>query len=189
MQQTQIINNPFDVSLNSSRLTLRRINETDNMNMFEYTSNPEVTKYLSWKAHSQIEQTNNFISKTNKEYDNYCDAYTWGVVLNNTNKLIGAVRVFDVSFANKRLELSYIINPKFQGYGYIPEALEQIVFLSFDKLGFIRIQARCMPQNISSEKVITKLGMQLEGVLKNYWIIDKVSVDAKLYSLINPNIF
>jgi ribosomal-protein-alanine N-acetyltransferase len=48
----------------------------------------------------------------------------------------------------------------------------------------IRIEGKCEARNISSEKMLKKLGMTYEGTLRKEVIIKGVSRDAKVYSLL-----
>jgi len=174
--------NIFDRILETPHLTLRRIRESDDKDMFDYTSNPIVTKYLSWNPHSDIIQTQKYITSLIAEY-NSTDSYAWAIENKKSNKLIGIVRIFEVNYANKRGELSYIINPLFQGKGLIVEALKAVVDISIKEAGLNRIQAKCTPDNYASERVMQKLGMSYEGTLKQFWINKGIFMDAKIYAL------
>lgn len=48
----------------------------------------------------------------------------------------------------------------------------------------IRIEGKCEARNISSEKMLKKLGMTYEGTLRKEVIIKGVSRDAKVYCLL-----
>jgi [ribosomal protein S5]-alanine N-acetyltransferase len=182
MVEAVINQNRFDKVLITNRLSLRRIKESDAGDMFEYTSNPEVSRFLSWEPHSEIAQTRSYIAKLIEDYSlNNC--YAWAIELTEINKFIGIVRIFDVSFANKRGELSYILNPFFQGKGLVVEAIKAVIEFCFTKVELNRIQARCTPDNYSSERVTQKIGMRYEGTLKEFWVNKGVFADAKIFAL------
>jgi [ribosomal protein S5]-alanine N-acetyltransferase len=174
--------NIFDRSLMTNRLCLRRLNESDDSDMFEYTRNPEVTRFLSWEPQTEIAQTRQYISKLIAEY-NSGNSYAWAVEIADLKKFIGVVRIFDVSFGNKRGELSYVINPVYQGKGFAFEAIKAIIEFCFSEVGLNRIQAKCTVDNLPSERVLQKLGMSYEGTLREYWINKGVLTDAKIYSV------
>jgi ribosomal-protein-alanine N-acetyltransferase len=178
--------NPFDVHLRTARLLLRRVKESDDKDMFEYTGNHDVTKFLSWNPHTDIAQTKEYIDHLILEYD-MLDRYAWAIEKCDSSKFIGIVRIFDLSFANKRVELSYILNPAFQGKGIALVAIRAVIEFCFDKVGLNRIQAKCTPDNFPSERVIQRLGMSYEGTLKEFWINKGISADAKLYALLAAN--
>ena len=172
----------FDKELISERLLLRRLNSSDNLDMYEYTSNPMVTEFLSWCAHTTIEQANDFIKQTIIDYDHNDKRYTWGIELKDKRKLIGVISIFDISFLSKRVELSYILNPNFQGMGYMHEALNRLIKYILEDIEFIRVQARCSTENISSMKLLDRIGMDLEGTLKKYWFMKGNYHDVLLYA-------
>lgn len=175
--------NVFDKEITTDRLILRRLHPKDAYDMFEYTSIEEVTRHLSWHPHTDINQAVSYIKTITHEYENSINCFTWGIVIKSEEKLIGSIRAFDASFHNKRIELSYILNPVFQGRGYITEALLSVIDFC-KKSGFNRIQAKCTLKNLASEKVMLKLGMQYEGTMKGYWINKGIIRDAKSFALI-----
>jgi len=174
--------NPFNVTLSTERLVLRKLKMDDAQDMFEYTGNAEVTKFLSWKEHKSIEQTKLFIKNTLTEYDGV-KSYPYSIELKSTQKFIGVLRAYDIDFGNKHCEISYILNPAFQGQGFMVEAINAFISHSFNELGFIRIQAKCMVNNESSEKLMKRVGMEFEGVLKSNWIYKGKILDAKLFAI------
>lgn len=173
----------FNKEINSERLSLRKIKLSDLDDIFEYTSNPNTTKFLFWDTHSNKEQALNFINNTLNEYRNSDTRFTWGITLKENNKLIGVVSIFFISYVSKRVEISYILNPNYQGKGYMREALLMLVDFIFNNINFIRIQARCTEDNVASEKVLKSIGMKLEGKLEKYWFIKKAFKDVKLYAI------
>ena len=59
--------------------------------------------------------------------------------------------------------LGYEINPDYWGNGYATEAVKAVVDFGFTQLKLHRISSWCIAENTRSAKVLTKLGMQLEG--------------------------
>jgi len=151
--------------------------------MFEYTSNPVVCKYLEWDAHTNKGQVLSFINQVIDEYENDNTTFLWGIELLNEKKLIGVLRIFDLSIRNHRGEISYILNPEYHGKGYMVESLKALFSHYFSKTDIIRVQAKCVADHKASEKVMINSGMLYEGLLKNYFIIENNSVDAVLYAI------
>ena len=122
------------------------------------------------------------------EYKNCDSRYTWGITLKENDKLIGVISVFFISYVSKRVEISYILNPNYQGKGYMKEALNGLVNFIFDELNFNRIQARCTAENEASLKVMKSLNMNYEGKLLDYWYIKDKFYDVLMYAIISKNI-
>lgn len=183
-QNLKLNSNPFNKVLCTERLLLRKLKIEDAQDMFEYTSNEEVTKYLSWNSHTNIIQTVNFINRTLIEY-NETKSYPYAIELISSGKMIGVLRAYDIDFGNKHCEISYILNPDYQSKGYMVEAIKAFVNHSFNEVGFVRIQAKCMIHNESSEKLMKRVGMEFEGVLRKCWIYKGVALDAKIFAITN----
>ena len=177
----------FDKELVSERLRLRRLNNSDKEDMYEYTSNPIVTEFLSWHPHTSIEQAEDFIKLTVKEYNHNVGRYTWGIELTGRCKLIGVISIFDISFISKRVEMSYILNSNFQGMGFMNEALNCLIGFILEDREFNRVQARCSTANVSSRKLLEKTGMELEGKLKKYWFRKGQFHDVLIFAKIRNN--
>ena len=173
---------PFDKVIITERLIMRRLKETDDGDMFEYTSIAEVSKYLSWEPHTDISQATKYIKSIIDQYS-VLNSYTWAIELKEIHKFIGIVRAFDISNNNKRLELSYILNPSYQGKGLAMEAIRAVIDFCFKELGLNRIQARCTPDNDASRKLIQRLGMIYEGTLRGFWVNKGIVTDAAIFGI------
>lgn len=167
----------------TERLKLRPLTINDAEDMFEYTSKEASTKYLSWNPHTKVEQTISFLEELVPKYQTVFTEFSWGIELIDTGKMIGVVKLFEISTASKRAEVSYILNSDFQGKGYVNEAISTVINFCFNEMKFIRVQARCSTDNIDSEKVMQKAGMSFEGILKKYWILKGEIKDVKLYAI------
>ena len=64
--------------------------------------------------------------------------------------------------------VGYSIDNNFQNKGYMTQALKAGINFMFDTIGLHRIEANIMPNNISSLKVVTKLGFENEGLSPKY---------------------
>lgn len=175
--------NIFDHEIETSRLLLRRLKISDVNDMYEYTSNPIVCKYLDWDPHTSIVQTKKFLDQEINKYDVAIKENIWGIEFKTDCKLIGVVRVYDYSVKDKRIEVSAILNPAYQGKGIMMEAFRAIMDFCFNTLNLNRIQVRYVPSNIASEKLCKNLGMSYEGLMKKYYSIKGIFEDAVLYAV------
>lgn len=65
-------------------------------------------------------------------------------------------------------EIAYHLSSEYWGMGFATEAVKEVTRFGFDELKLHRIQAMVMPDNISSIKVLKKVGFSEEGTLKKY---------------------
>ena len=171
------------MTIKSERLLLRNLCLNDAPDMFEFTSQPEVSQFLTWEYHKSIKDDERFIESCMANDSKL--SYHIGIELVEERKLIGCIHVYGVSLLHKRAEISFIISPTFQGMGYGTEAVNTLIDNLFCQ-GFIRVQALCIPQNSKSEKLMIRCGMNKEGILRNYAILkDGRNYPMILYSICN----
>jgi RimJ/RimL family protein N-acetyltransferase len=64
-----------------------------------------------------------------------------------------------------------VMHPDHHGRGYATEAARAMLALGFATYRLHRIEARAEPRNSASTRVLEKLGMRLEGHLReNEWV-------------------
>jgi RimJ/RimL family protein N-acetyltransferase len=86
----------------------------------------------------------------------------WAVRLITTDELIGAMKLATHP-EYESAELGYWIGKPYWGNGYASEAARLVVDYAFSTLELNRIEAHAMVENLSSAKILLKLGMQEEG--------------------------
>lgn len=150
-------------NLETERLLLRRMLVSDCYDMFEYARLPEVTKHLTWSPHPNLEYTKEYLAHLSHHY-RLGDFYDWALVLKEENKMIGTCGFTRFHFPHDSAEVGYVINPKYRGRGIAPEALRAVLAFGFDTVGLHRIEAKYMPENEASRRVMEKVGMRFEGI-------------------------
>ncbi len=155
-----------DTIIQGDRIVLRKIKTSDTDDMFEYSSNPETSKYLLWSPHMSREVTKSTIGIILDGYKNGT-FHDFAAVLKENGKMIGTVGFTSVDEANCCAEIGYVLNPKYHGHGYATEAVKLLLNFAFCELGLNRIEARYMPENEASLKVMERVGMTCEGILRS----------------------
>ena len=171
------------IKFETERFVLRKFQTGDEKNMFDnYASKDEVTKYLSWKSHGSVENTEVFLNNVvlpdyNNEY-----VYRWAIVWKETNEVIGCIDVVNMNGDKNRVELGWVLSDDYWGRGIMPEAARLVIKYLFDE-GFSRIQAFHNVENKKSGRVMQKVGMTFEATLKHYTTNnDGKVIDVDMYS-------
>jgi ribosomal-protein-alanine N-acetyltransferase len=152
--------------IKTERLILRRYQLTDAGEIFAcYAQDEMVTKYLTWKPHQSIEETQAFIEGRMDAW-NQGDDFTWAVTMIDGH-LIGAISLRISGF---KADFGYVIGRQFWGNGYAAEALQAIIQWAFEQPQIFRVWAVCDVENTASARVMEKCGLEREGVLKR-WIM------------------
>jgi ribosomal-protein-alanine N-acetyltransferase len=68
--------------------------------------------------------------------------------------------------------------------GLMTEAVREIVRFGFERMNLNRIEARCKIANVGSARVMEKVGLSFEGVLREHQYAKGVFEDLKLYSIL-----
>lgn len=146
----------------------------DQQAVHEYSSDPEVTRYMNWGPNNE-QDTINFIQKSiaSKSEQPRTD-FTFAVILKSENKLIGSCGIYMSNSDQREGFIGYIFSRSFWGEGYATETAAALIKFGFNVLKLHRIFSTCDPQNLVSAHVLEKVGMQKEGCLRqNYWIRGK----------------
>ena len=164
-------------TIESERLIFRHWEKSDAPTLFNgWANNEEITKYLTWNPHTDIETTNYIIDKRIKEYEEK-DRINFAIVLKEKNILIGSIDV--VGYINNNPEIGYMLKKEYWNKGYMSEACLRVIKFLFS-LGFKKIYIRAQVENIASNRVIQKCGgkfiecKEVERLLKH----DKVMLNS-----------
>ena len=77
----------------------------------------------------------------------------YSVVLKPENKVIGEISFFDSYNKREKIEIGYILNPKYHGKGYATEMLGAVLDYLKSELGIKTIIARVNGKNVNSVKL------------------------------------
>jgi ribosomal-protein-alanine N-acetyltransferase len=175
-------------TIETERLLLRKITLSDASDMFEYASNPEVSEYTMWSTHTSIEDTKYFLQSLTKMYKRR-ELVDWGIVHKAEKKFIGTCGFVEWSMTHSRAEIGYALSRRYWGEGYMSEAVNAVIEFGFREMLLNRIMARCEVNNIASARVMEKVGMQLEGILRQHLFVKGRYWDLKIYSILREEFF
>lgn len=140
----------------TKRLILRRYQEHDLMDLYEYLSDEKVVEHEPYRPMTLEEVRDNLNWRISTEE-------MIAVELKETGKMIGNVYLGKRDFDS--LELGYVFNAAYWGKGYAAESCQALVEMVFAG-GIHRIYAECDPKNENSWMLLERLGFQREGYLK-----------------------
>lgn len=172
--------------LNTPRLLLRRVRLEDAADMFEYASDPEVTKELTWETHRTIENSKEFLNFTIGKYGRG-EVSDWGIVLKENNKFIGMCGFVWWLPQHAKAEIGYVLSRKYWGRGLMPEAVGAVMNFGFEKMKLHRLQARCNAPNTGSERVMLKCGMKYEGLARDVVFEKGMFKNVKTYARLSSD--
>ncbi len=173
-------------TLETDRVLLRKFTRNDAADMFEYASEPDVSRFVPWETHNTIEDSQRFLDIILHQYEESKLA-PWAIELKERKKVIGTIDFVAWFPGHSRAEIGFILSKDYWGNGLIPEAANKVIQFGFDHMALNKIKAPCMVENLQSQKVLQKLGMTLEGVLRDEYFIKGKYRDMAVYSLLKKD--
>jgi len=173
------------MKLETERLILRELKESDWQAVYEYASDPEVVRYMQWTTKTK-EETKDYIRRTilNKQEQPRRN-YKFALVRKTDKRLIGQCSLISIiNPEHGEAGIVYAINRSFWNQGYMTEAVKSVLNFGFNELGLHRIYATLAPDNFVSVRLLEKVGMRREGHLKEHKYIKGQWRDSLLYAIL-----
>ena len=180
------------VDLKTERLLLRKVRKEDIEDIYyKLATDKKIIDFVSWSENPSLEYTEKSVNEMLYDYENKCATYKWIIEKMDTKEILGMVLVDNYNEERLVAELDYCITADARGQGYAPEAVRRVVeYLIYD-VGFFRVEAVHNMNNSASGRVMQKVGMQYEGVLRGRAISlneEGNPGDLKMYAIIRTDL-
>jgi ribosomal-protein-alanine N-acetyltransferase len=146
--------------LRGPRVLLRRFHPDDTDDVFEYASDPEVTRAAGWEPHRTPFDSMAYIQRV---LESAWGPTTFAVEHIDDGRVVGVVDIRVVSRLWGLGEIGYTLSRSYWGRGLNTEAGELLLDYGFSELRLRRIRAECDPGNRRSYRTMEKLGMAMEN--------------------------
>ena len=157
--------------------------KSDWRDVFDYGSDPEVSKYLTWSYYTGQRDAVRFLSYVIPRYKSG-EFSDWALIERETGKMIGTCGFTSFNTAANSAEVGYVLHRAYWGKELAPEALRAVVRFGFEYLGLRRIEARYIVGNERSLRVMEKVGMKFEGVLRDSMFVKGEYVSVGIASIL-----
>ncbi len=174
-------------TLETKRLILRRFTIGDAEDVFRnWAGDDEVTKYLTWPPHKNIEVTKAYIMSLLESYPQP-NTYDWAIELKEIGRAIGSISVVRQDEPAGCVHVGYCIGKPWWNKGITSEAFSAVISYLMDEVKVDRIDSRHDPRNIYSGKVMEKCGLKYEGTFKESDENNRGICDAAWYALLRKD--
>lgn len=153
--------------INTERLLLRPLVQSDAQDIYEIFSDKQVMKYYDLLPFESLERAKQQVELFTQGFEQK-KMLRWGIEYKDNSKLIGTCGFFAFNEDARKAELGYELNSIYQGRGLMSEALGAILRYIFAETDINRVEAYVEPLNIASRKTLEKLGFTKEGTLRQY---------------------
>ena len=169
--------------IESERLSVRLVVESDLPALLEVNASDEVTALLPYATWTSMADAQAWLGRM-RSIEATGLALQFVVALKSTDRAIGTCLLFRLEEASARAELGYVLGRAFWGKGFMREALEALIGHAFDHMGVRRLEAEIDPRNVSSARLIRRLGFTQEGLLRQRWVTKGDAKDVEIYGLL-----
>ena len=170
--------------LETQRLRLRRFEQQDLGAALAWACDEEVFRYAFSDAPRGPEDVQAFLDSCSRQYAER-GIGPWAVELRDTREQIGNCSFSGIDSTHARVEINYFFGRRYWGQGFATEATREMLRFGFEALHANRMEARCLPGNTGSERVLQKLGMAFEGLFRECVYAKGRFHDLKVYSILH----
>ena len=147
--------------LETERLVLRRWEDGDASDLYEYAKDPDVGPIAGWPPHQSIEESREVIKNV------FTGREAYAVCLKTDGKAIGAIELklngyTDMTDRDDECELGFWLGKPFWGQGIIPEAVHEMLRHAFEDLGMTKVWCGYYDGNTKSKRVQEKCGFRYQ---------------------------
>jgi [ribosomal protein S5]-alanine N-acetyltransferase len=160
-------------SLVGPRLQLRTPQIEDADELFaSLTSDPTVTKYLSWTPHPDVSETRRVI----RGLFNVGDHRTWMIVLRDSGEIVGQLGYRRPQ--QHAVELGYCLATKWWGRGLMSESVGLLLQRLQQDPRLYRVAATCHVENVRSARLLAKW-LSIEGRLVRHTVFPNLGSEPQ----------
>ena len=173
---------PQAPTLDAGHWSLRPFATADVPALRAYLTDPAVTSQTNYELRSPRD-VEMLVQYYTHAYSRHSDV-RWAIVNNHDHALVGSCGLSSINERHRRAEIGYDLAPDHWGKGIATEAVTRVLQFAFEELGLNRVEASVMSGNEAAERVLTRLGFQREGVLRQYKVSRGSARDYTLFSLL-----
>ena len=177
--------NKKNYSIITDRLYLRLFEINDAEIVKEHCNNINIYKTTLYIPYPYtLDDALSWMENHKKNFDED-RSYEFAITHKESGDLLGAISLSN-NQKFKNGELAYWIAEKYWGNGYGTEAAQAIIKFAFEEKKLHKVFARYFKSNPASGKIMKKIGMEQEGLLKDQIIKDGKYEDLFYFGIINP---
>ena len=162
--------------ISTERLTLRKPRMDDAAAVFAgWAKHPEVTRFLTWRPHQDITQTEALMRKSIAGWDGDTN-FRYLLEIKESGALAGMI---ELRMEPTKMSFGYTGAYDQWGKGYMTEAVRASINWAFQQPNIYRVYATTDVDNVPSRRVMEKAGMQCEGILRKESIHPNISEEPR----------
>ncbi len=151
---------------------LRKLEKTDAPSITKHIT-PDIVRYTANIPYPYNEKNARAFVKLSLKKEHQQRALVYGIEIHN--EIVGICSIDNIDNINRKGILGYWLATEHWGKKITSQAAKTILEIAFNILNLHRIEVEHFEENIASQKIIQKLGFQLEGTKRdvfyreNHW--------------------
>jgi RimJ/RimL family protein N-acetyltransferase len=150
-----------------------------------YASDPAVARFMTWTPHRSLSETEQFLRRCERAWLEG-SAFPWTLWLDPGDELAG---ILEIRVRGNSIDLGYALARCWWRQGLMSEAVTAIVHWALAQPDIYRVWAVCDIENVASARLLERVGMQCEGILRRWLVHPNLSDaprDCFCYSIVKP---
>ena len=171
------------IILETKRLVLRPLRVSDTDDIAGYAPREEFWRYLplpplTWDSSAE------FVARKAAQQPDENGDWSFAAEHRAAGRVIGAFRIGKIDQEARAADLGFGVDPDYWGQGLATEAAHALLAFGFGALNLHRIWATADMRNEASWRVMEKVGMKREGLLREHVLVRGAWRSSVLYSIL-----
>jgi ribosomal-protein-alanine N-acetyltransferase len=149
-----------NIIVQTPRLIIREFVPEEEILLLELYRDERVTQYVNKRSDEDVKKQ---FAEALSQWQDGTGFGRWGVFNPDDNDFIGVCILKPADSDPTRIELGYVLTAKYWGKGLATELSRALIFYGFEDKGVTEICACTNPENIASQNVLLKAGLQRNG--------------------------
>jgi [ribosomal protein S5]-alanine N-acetyltransferase len=168
----------------TERLVLREFVIDDWPAVLAYQRDPRYLHFYPWTNRTEAQVRDLVEMFVEQQAERPRRKFQFAITFPNDDRVIGNCGIRRKPENDWEADIGYELAPEYWSRGYATEAALAIINFGFQMLKLHRISAWCIAANTASARVLEKVGMQLEGRLRENEYFKGRWWDTLLYGLL-----
>lgn len=170
--------------LETDKLILRKVTHKDAEALMNLYSDEEATRFTDVLILKTPEEASEAVHTFQKLFKQN-KGIRWAIIRKTDNQFLGTCGYINwVKSRGYRGEMVQDLGRAYWGQGLVTEALRAILQYGFDRMSLNRVEAQVDPEDTRAQILLSKLGFQREGVLREHNFWQGRFWDVAIYSLL-----
>jgi len=149
----------------TERLTLIPTSEDDAAFLLELFNTPKWLKYIGDRNIRTVDDARTYVREKIRSQLERLGFASYTIVQKSDGQKIGMCGLYD-RVGLEGIDIGFALLPEFEQKGFAFEAVNRLKQAAFDEFGLTEILAITLPENVSSQKLLEKLGLKYVGLFR-----------------------